>query len=789
MKIDVGTFAHNFKNKVGGTPSWGTSVGQSENLSHKITRPGKEDLALGMIYRAIDVSKVETDFGRGGNRTGDNPIVSAALFDKIFVNGKQVEDGEFILLLIRQDGENYVEQHNGRLTLKYPPSVVYDGKTYNEDIFNKINNTMGYSQDWTWFASDISVLAQDELHFRIHCFEKKVTFLNSDDKDKQTADLMKKNGILIEQSSSKVYKIEKVEPLTSDEEYAAALRNLIVKCGGKAWDAVRMFGVIYHEFVDKAKFTQIRNILKIPATSDAEFKKGKDIGTFVVSKDLISEAECSPCINTNKYKQFRQLLGWFVKQLNINNGVEEGTKTQGHGSGGKKIRKYYEEWRDFGSFTLDCNITGGYSGIISKSNYINVTGTGINIRPSFDEETKEVTNIYIDLFNIDYDDTLKSEIDAILSKRFLVSELDLLGEDEPNEKIKELFDSYQRIIDLLLKESFTEPVYKTGYKSSFSRNRIVFGAPGTGKSFCLNCEAKDLLKDGGSMERVTFHPDYTYANFVGTYKPRPYKNNAGEDSITYEYVPGPFMRTYVEALKNGKTNNPKPFLILIEEINRANVSAVFGDVFQLLDRDDDETSLYPVQASEDVKKYLAKELGGMSSNYSILKMPDNMFVWASMNSADQGVFPMDTAFKRRWDFKYLGINDVEDKIKEKYVIVGNSASQRTIEWNELRKAINDFMSSVLKINEDKLLGPYFVSKKILETGSVIDGKFIVDKDLFNDVFKSKVLMYLFEDAAKQKRNLLFDGLKEANKYSDICSAFDEQGVFIFNALISTKFAF
>ena len=103
----------------------------------------------------------------------------------------------------------------------------------------------------------------------------------------------------------------------------------------------------------------------------------------------------------------------------------------------------------------------------------------------------------------------------------------------------------------------------------------------------MNKEKDDLLKNGGEYERVTFHPDYSYASFVGTYKPVPCVDSDGKDAITYKYVPGPFMRTYIKALKNMKTDNPLPYLLIIEEINRANVAAVFGEVFQLLDRDED----------------------------------------------------------------------------------------------------------------------------------------------------------------------------------------------------------
>lgn len=319
--------------------------------------------------------------------------------------------------------------------------------------------------------------------------------------------------------------------------------------------------------------------------------------------------------------------------------------------------------------------------------------------------------------------------------------------------------------------------FYTGFTSDFERNRILFGAPGTGKSYTLNKEKNILLGVDNEInyERVTFHPDYSYANFVGTYKPVPYKDESGKDSITYKYVPGPFMRIYVKAILNGRTENVKPYILIIEEINRANVAAVFGDVFQLLDRDDYGVSEYPIQASEDMKKYLAEVLGGDPDDFCQLRIPDNMFIWATMNSADQGVFPMDTAFKRRWDFTYLGIDDSENELIGKYVLLGNQNRQK-VEWNKLRKAINVFLAKQ-KINEDKQLGPYFISRSIVvpkETN-------VIDRERFIKTFKNKVIMYLFEDAARQKRSSLFEGCFENSiRYSEICREFDEKGIGIFN---------
>lgn len=255
---------------------------------------------------------------------------------------------------------------------------------------------------------------------------------------------------------------------------------------------------------------------------------------------------------------------------------------------------------------------------------------------------------------------------------------------------------------------YMKPIYNTDIDADYERNRIVFGAPGTGKSFGLKNDCHKLMMDTvGTYERVTFHPDYSYSRFVGTYKP---VMDMDEKNIRYDFVPGPFMRVYVDALKSGRTEAPQPHLLLIEEINRAKVAAVFGDVFQLLDRDDDGVSEYEIQASEDVRRYLASKLGGSPDNYRKIRIPNNMFIWATMNSADQGVFPMDTAFKRRWNFEYLGINENEEKI----AAIGNIKLARTdevINWNTLRKAINAKMSSdEFRINEDKLIGPFFLRK-------------------------------------------------------------------------------
>ena len=220
-------------------------------------------------------------------------------------------------------------------------------------------------------------------------------------------------------------------------------------------------------------------------------------------------------------------------------------------------------------------------------------------------------------------------------------------------------------------------------------------------------------------------------------------------------------------LKKALNNPSEPYILIIEEINRANVAAVFGDVFQLLDRDENNESMYPIDTSEDMKSYI---------NQDKIKIPQNLFIWATMNSADQGVFPMDTAFKRRWDFKYFSINNKEDLIEN----INVTLNDINVNWNMLRKAINDELLSY-KINEDKLMGPFFAFDEFKDKELPVD--------TFKDIFKNKIIMYLFEDAARAKRNDLFSGAKTTNyvTYSQICEKFDEDGIEIFCDSIKSKF--
>ncbi|WP_163582816.1 AAA family ATPase [Gracilibacillus saliphilus] len=282
-----------------------------------------------------------------------------------------------------------------------------------------------------------------------------------------------------------------------------------------------------------------------------------------------------------------------------------------------------------------------------------------------------------------------------------------------------------------------------------AHNRIIFGSPGTGKSFELEGERKAYF--GSNYERVTFHPNYSYGQFVGTYKPKPI---SGTNDITYELVPGPLLRLLAKALKFENRN----YVLVVEEINRANTAAVFGDIFQLLDRNDDGESEYKIMVSEEVKTYLNEKAHYTLENNELF-LPDNFYIWATMNTADQGVTPMDSAFKRRFDFEYIGIDDNQDEIEGITVTIPTFGA---IDWNTFRVKLNEFLlSNVRNMKEDKLIGPFFIKEAILK-----------DEHRFKEAFKNKLLMYLSEDVLKTNKSVLFN--KTAPSFSKILEIYKKE---------------
>ena len=281
-------------------------------------------------------------------------------------------------------------------------------------------------------------------------------------------------------------------------------------------------------------------------------------------------------------------------------------------------------------------------------------------------------------------------------------------------------------------------------------NRIFYGAPGTGKSHEIN-----KIISGKIYTRTVFHPDLQNSDFFGCLKPR-----MEESKVNYEFVPGPFMK----ALSEAYLNYSDPVYLVIEELNRAPASAVFGDLFLLLDRNDDGQGEYDVDfPSPESLKWFNYETGMTCEKILI---PSNLYIYASVNSADQGVYPIDTAFRRRWQQEYLPLDYKKGPVgKVSYVDKNNN--RRTIKWQFFVEALNNFLTSIedQSIAEDRLIGQWFVKVKEL------DGKGIPEK----------ILLYLWDDLLRHEgREKIFD-LDKIKTYGDLAKAVENQKHFLSTA--------
>ena len=293
--------------------------------------------------------------------------------------------------------------------------------------------------------------------------------------------------------------------------------------------------------------------------------------------------------------------------------------------------------------------------------------------------------------------------------------------------------------------------------------QIYYGAPGTGKSKTI----KDLTF-GESVIRTTFHPDSDYASFVGTYKPiteevdlrdsygkkvidDDTKEVVKEERIAYKFIPQAFLDAYVKAWK--KLGSSKKQYLIIEEINRGNCAQIFGDLFQLLDRNEYGFSDYPIVADKDMQKYLEKEFEGweitnkdeINQLYGeanmvnlIMKgerlvLPSNLYIWATMNTSDQSLFPIDSAFKRRWDWKYVPIREGRDKETNAPLNWYINTGDKQYNWWSFISKVNELIGSLTN-SEDKKLGYFFCKAK--------------DGEIDADLFVSKVIFYLWNDVFK-----------------------------------------
>ena len=328
------------------------------------------------------------------------------------------------------------------------------------------------------------------------------------------------------------------------------------------------------------------------------------------------------------------------------------------------------------------------------------------------------------------------------------------------------FENYKKLVEtslalspkkLVIYNEIPEPKERSNFQKLESRQIIYYGAPGTGKSHrikeqlgeCFDTPEEEKVPKA-NIFRTTFHPDSDYSTFVGAYKPVKDKKplyglngsntvrlkdgeDLSEDIITYKFVAQAFLKAYIRAYEKPDEN----VYLVIEEINRGNCAQIFGDLFQLLDRDENGKSDYTIKADDDLKNFLEEEfkrigIGNEGIADGELCLPSNLYIYATMNTSDQSLFPIDSAFKRRWDWEYEPIKYNHDLI----ISIGDIQYKWTSFQKEVNKRIKDATSS-----EDKMLGDYFVNPS--------DG--VIDEN----TLRNKILFYLWNDVCKDGEGDIF----------------------------------
>lgn len=318
-------------------------------------------------------------------------------------------------------------------------------------------------------------------------------------------------------------------------------------------------------------------------------------------------------------------------------------------------------------------------------------------------------------------------------------------------------------------------------------NVLLYGVPGSGKSWTIEHE---YCKPESKVERLVFHPDYTYSDFIGQILP----NVAEDGQVSYKFTPGPFTNI----LRDAYLNPADEYILIIEEINRGNAPAIFGEVFQLLDRKvemEENDDGYPVGSSEYgiSNPNIAKIVYGDSTHK--VRIPSNLSIIGTMNTSDQNVFTLDTAFQRRWDMRLIenDFSNVDPKLADAEIL------DTTVSWREFCTAVNEIVvgnSARMTSSEDKRLGAYFVHLRDLKfnpnMGDLKEGRYdqlrkkeseesltssetvelttIRDALKQNRKFPEKVIKYLWDDAFKFNREVIFE-ITEYQSLEQVIRAF------------------
>lgn len=729
MRLDFKSLAFGY-NLVDGvsTPAWETSLGQGAGYRLNNTSTISE-LVKGMIYKAVPPKTINFKMGRGGTtvRGDDNntPLVSAAVFDNVFINEHQIQNGKFILLIVKDNSAS----HYGRLKLKYGLDNAYESAdgtiTKNRDFLNIAATQLGLAEDACWFIYDISVENQDKLRL---------------------------SAIIVNKDSSETY------------ANSAALHS--------AWDAL----------IDA----------DISIKGNARYLQGED----VITEDIqISEENFRQWLSQQVKKngeplsdEIQKAYYYILKAIPSMLGFEsvfkitEPSAFEKHRKEIESSKKYQESNTTVGIGTLSAALTK-YGAYLDERNLISIPVDRLaQILKDWCDKKYVENNITSTLvgFGFKY---------ARAINKAGVSAKTLLDLAQIESTMQAYIDRGKNLYAAIEKEAigfkfeFTNKKSANTFDYSLTSgqaiNKIFYGVPGCGKSHHIQ---KNILETEGYEEkniiRTTFYQDYSNTDFVGQILPKIVKGENGEkDTVEYIFNPGPFTLALIQAI----SNPTKKVALVIEEINRGNAPAIFGDIFQLLDRDDNSISEYGI-VNVSMRDYLNAyefDVDGEKKRYIFkdIKIPGNMDIFATMNTSDQNVYTLDTAFTRRWAKERIP-NSFNGNDIATYFVPG----MELYTWGMFVDAINNQIQNKLddlQVNEDKQVGAFFVKKSDL---LIVDNT-LTDEDKKKKArsFAHKVLEYLWDDVSKLDHSVIFNS--NYKTFEKVVDDYLEKGVAVFNSEI------
>lgn len=723
MRIDIGTLAFGYKVTSGGaTPNWATSLGQGKE--HKINNDEAiDELLKGVVYSSVPLEKISTKIGKGGRVvTGDakdSPIILASLFSNVSINETKIKDGKFILLITRDTSDS----HAGRLRVKYGPSNTYGegASAYsNQDFFDQVKKQLSLADDACWFVSDIDIINQDQLVLRTVIVDSKgmVEYATSADLHKAWDALAKHDakpvGDMPEGELQKWFKSEALKIAAVDDEAEQLYGEFRARFAPEVLQTLEGLDLLHRMFLNE---TDKKDSLCYVLKYDKRFGLfGSVAGGSAYKYGLFYSWDKKSWMTGSSKKQ---------EKLTEEEAIEVGTKIRDELIKGAEIIRNFGELKEVKDYAdLHAQLYAAMPMTISKAwvmMYFHMIFP--ELFPVFYNEDWQ--RKALDSANIEADENsfIRMGQIALFVKKCGIS----------NVAFSRVLHSIESgAVSDLGADTISRP-YEYESPIVGAHNLVIYGTPGCGKSYLVQ---HSILPGFGvdirsNMIRTTFYQDYTNTDFVGQILPK-----VTQDKVTYEFNPGPFAL----ALKKAIEHPSDPVALVIEELNRGNAASIFGDIFQLLDRDEKGKSEYEI-TNVNIQDYLNKCFKEQNYVFNNICIPSNLYIIATMNTSDQNVFTLDTAFKRRWLFEKIKNKfDQKHKYKDYYV-----PGMTNVTWQQLVEKINEFIVNRPDdlSSEDKLIGVYFIEKETLcekaEDCSNAEKK---------KRFAYKLFEYIWDDVAK-----------------------------------------